>query len=135
MKQIDTPEPSPSLIDVQLTFAHWRKTRTMRGLTPARLRRLAVDLLQRYRAVAICEALGVNAVALKQWAKLVIDEPDTEERPAAGFVMLTPDEEPVQHSEPCTVIINLPNGVQVHAHGAYTLSQVFAAASELRVNA
>ena len=106
----------------------------MRGLTPARLRRLAVDLLQRHRAVAICEALGVNAVALKQWAKLVIDEPDTEERPA-GFVMLAPGDESVQHGEPCTVIINLPNGMQVHAHGAYTLSQVFAAASELRANA
>ena len=138
MKQIDPPEPSPSLIDVQLAFAHWRKTRTVRGSTPERLRVLAADLLTQHNAASVCSSLGVNSTALKQWATLVADadEPVADQR-AAGFITLPLVDEQAQHAEPepCALIINLPNGVQVHAQGEYTLSQVFVAVSELSANA
>jgi len=138
MNQIDPPEPSLSLIDVQLAFAHWRKSRTVRGSTPKRLRVLAADLLTQHNASSVCEALGINSTALKQWASHAGDaiEPVAEQR-AAGFITLPVVDEQAQHAEPepCALIINLPNGVQVHAQGGYTLSQVFTAVSELSANA
>ena len=130
MKQIDPLGPSPSLIDVQLAFAHWRKTRSIRGSTPRRLRVLAANLLKQHNAMIICKALGVNSTALKQWALLIEDKSDTKQI-SAGFITLPLDGEPAQHAEPCSLTIRLPNGVQVCAHGQYTLAQVFAAASEL----
>ena len=130
MKQINPSGPSPSLIDVQLAFAHWRKTRSVRGSTPRRLRVLAADLLKQHNAMIICEALGVNSTALKQWAVLIEVESDAKQH-SAGFITLPLDDEPAQHAEPCTLTIKLPNGVQLCAQGQYTLTQVLAAASEL----
>lgn len=138
MKQIDPPGTSPSLIDVQLAFAHWRQNRTLRGSTPRRLRVLAADLLTHHNAASICEALGVNSTALKQWATLAADADEpVAGRPPAGFITLPQVDEQVQLAvtEACALIINLPNGVQVHAQGAYTLSQVFTAVSELSASA
>ena len=130
MIQIDSPAPTPSLIDVQLAFAHWRKTRTVRGSTPERLRSLAVDLLSQHNHVAVCEALGVNATALKQWAQQVGGTPGRDDSPA-DFVMLPIDDEQRLRPEQSPMTINLPNGIQVCAQGSYTLTQLFTAASEL----
>ena len=140
MNQIDPPDPSPTLIDVQLAFAHWRKNRTLRGSTPNRLRVLAADLLKHHNAASICEALGVNSTTLKQWAARNADanEP-VAGQPPAGFIALPQVDEqvprPVPEPDPFALIINLPNGVQIHAQGAYTLSEVFTAVSELSVSA
>jgi hypothetical protein len=130
MKQIDPPVDVPSLIDVQLAFTHWRNTRTVRGSTPDRLRGLAVDLLHRHQYVTVCEALGVNATALKQWARQIAAAPGNDDQPVEFITLPIGDEQPPELKQ-CHLTINLPNGVQVYAQGSYTLTQLFAAASEL----
>ena len=132
MKQ---PEPSthvPSLIDVQLAFAQWRKMRTVRGPTPNRLRTLAVALLEQHRAVAIYKALDLNAATLKQWVKQHSDVSGSADEPE-DFIALPIDT--FAQKESCQLSIALPNGVHVRVQGAYTLSQLLIAASELSANA
>ncbi len=132
MKQPGQSAHVPSLIDVQLAFAQWRKTRTVRGPTPHRLRRLAVGLLEKHRAVAVYKALDLNAATLKQWEKPHSDAA-SKGNESEDFIALPTGS--LANQAPHCVSIALPNGVQVRVQGAYTLSELLLAASELSANA
>lgn len=138
MKQSAPLEPSLTLVDVQLAFAHWRQSRAVRGPTPERLQLLAVGLLTDHNASSICSALGINSIALKQWVVRCADKPESArvvEQPAPSFIALAPVEQ-VHDTDvnSFALLINLPNGVQVQAQGVYTLPQVLSAVSELGAN-
>jgi len=65
--QPNTSPPDLSLVDVQLAFAHWRKTRSGREATPHRLKQMAVRLLATESRASVCKALAINTSAFKQW--------------------------------------------------------------------
>lgn len=129
MKKIEPPVV-PSLIDVQLAFEHWRNTRSGRCSTPPHLRVLAIGLLELHRQSTVCEALGVNSVALKRWTgKSKIDTVGSSQ-----FITLSMRDESVANPEQCQIMIHLPNGVQVSTQGSYDLIQLLSAASTLSVS-
>ena len=131
--QSETPaNASPSLLDVQLAFAHWRKHRSHpREATPEHLRHLAIALLSEHSAAQITSALGLGAVALKKWAAQV--ESSTESGALSVVPLPVPlDESPVELSAGAsTHAIHLPNGVCVSLSAQLPLSQILQAASEL----
>ncbi|MGQ7848784.1 hypothetical protein ACUNV4_30100 [Granulosicoccus sp. 3-233] len=121
-----------SLIDVQVAFEHWRAQRTHRQPTPRHLRSLAVALLDQHIPFTICKALGVNASALKQWAK---EEPVLTQ---SSFVVLP--EEPTRVMPDVVardpeLSITLPNGVQLSLVSGVSLHEALAAASSVRMPA
>ena len=125
----------PSLVDVQLAYEQWRSTRTVRGATPARLRAMAARLLSDHSPAAVCDALGVNATALKQWAEQTATE---HHRPIADFVPLPVPDEPEHktsiNDDSNQFIIHLPNGIQVSTHSSCNLAYVLATANALGAN-
>lgn len=129
MKDNSPESTTPTLLDAQIAFEHWRTHRsTQRETTPAHLRQLAIGLLNEHSAGKIQKALGLGAAALKQWstpAQLPTDSP-------REFVPL-PHEQPKTKQQADVDSIELPNGVRVTLSGRLPLSQVLQAASELKV--
>lgn len=126
------PSHEPSLIDVQVAFEHWRSMRTLRQPTPEHLRSLAAALLKDHVPFTICKALGVNSSALKQWAS---QAPKTI---TTSFVALPEEPQPTVENTKVldpAVLISLPNGVQISVRQGFSLTQVLAAASSLKVTA
>lgn len=123
----------PSLVEVQLAYEQWRSTRTVRGATPVRLRAMAARLLSTHSPAAVCDALGVNATALKQWAEQTLAEHP--HGPVTDFVSVSlPDElqhPAIIHNDSNPFIIHLPNGVQVSVAGSCNLASVLAEANAL----
>lgn len=129
MKDNLSESTTPTLLDVQIAFEHWRTNRSkQREPTPEHLRQLAIGLLSEHSAGNIQKALGLGAAALKQWSTPA-QRPS--ERPR-GFVLL-PHEQPKTQQRAGVDTIELPNGVRVTLSGQLSLSQVLQAASELRV--
>lgn len=126
----NSPESTtPTLLDAQIAFEHWRTHRsTRREPTPEHLRQLAIGLLDEYSPGKIQKALGLGAASLKQWSTLA--QLPTEN--SQGFVLL-PDEQPKTKQRAGVDTIELPNGVRVTLSGRLPLSQVLQVASELRV--
>jgi len=62
--QPNTSPPDLSLVDVQLAFAHWRKTRSGREATPHRLKQMAVRLLATESRASVCKALPLTPLHL-----------------------------------------------------------------------
>lgn len=133
MSQVEELGDIPSLIDVQLAFEHWRNTRDIRTATPVRLRELATGLVSRYRQSQICEALGISSTALKLWSDASTVCKDDNE--SSTFVTLPVPDKLESHNEHCHLTFQLPNGIEIHAQGQYTLSQLLSAASTLGANA
>lgn len=138
MKSIDVAH-EPALVDVQLAYEQWRSTRTARGATPVRLRTMAARLLSTHSPGAVCDALGVNATALKQWAKQSVSEPEHPHEPGTDFVAVSLPDEPehpaILKEDSNPFIIQLPNGVQVSVAGSCNLANVLAAANALGASA
>ena len=111
MKKTEGVSHTPSLIDVQLAFAQWRKTRTVRGPTPERLRKLAVAQMEHHRAAAVYKALDLNAATLKQWAEQFKDIAPNERDASQDFIALSSDVPSTK--TPCQLSLTLPNGVQL----------------------
>jgi hypothetical protein len=129
MKDNSPESTTPTLLDVQIAFEHWRTHRSsQREPTPEHLRQLAIGLLNEYCASKIQKALGLGAAALKQWSTPA--QPPTHS--SRGFVLL-PHEQPKTKQQAGVDIIELPNGVRVTLSGQLSLSQVLQVASELRV--
>ena len=117
-----------SLVDVQLAFAHWRRTRVARESTPQRLRKLAIGLLSSHSRATVCQSLAINSAALKHWAGA--DAPTTESVPE-NFIELGVSEARTSNRIPGDFIIQLPNGVQINTQGQHTLVEVLTAASSM----
>lgn len=115
-----------SLLEAQLAFEHWRANRASRRTgTPAHLKALAIDLLQRHPRSVVCKTLALNSTALKRWA-----EP---EQAGGGedFVTLPEPVAALEKVHPHELRIILPNGVQVHATHSYTATELLAAVNAL----
>ena len=125
------PMHEPSLLDVQLAFEHWRlKRSSSRQPTPSHLRALAVALLERHIPFTICKALGVNSSVLKQWA---LDDACGEDQLA--FVALPVEPEAMATKTAVadfTVLIRLPNGVEIDVLSGFSLNHVLSVANSLR---
>lgn len=123
----------PTLVDVQLAYEQWRSTRTVRGATPVRLRAMAARLLSTHSLGAVCDALGVNATALKQWAEQTVAEHPHGSGTDFVTVPLPDESEPpaIIHDDSDPFIIHLPNGVQVSVAGSCNLANVLAEANAL----
>ena len=125
------PVHEPSLLDVQLAFEHWRLERSSsRQPTPNHLRSLAVALLEQHIPFTICKALDVNSAVLKQWA---LDDSCGEDQRA--FVTLPVEPEAMATKTVITgstVLIRLPNGVEIDVLSGFSLNQVLSVANSLR---
>jgi len=86
-------------------------------------------MLEKHKPFTICKALGVNSSVLKQWAMDPSDDdhlafvalPDELEATAARTATTDP-----------TVLIRLPNGVEIDVQSGFSLNQVLSVASSLR---
>ena len=134
----DVLDLKPSLESARRAFDHWRGSRSRRGRTPLELQRRAVDLLEHHCSFHVCRALGINAVALKRWTETLgrIDarhEPHVDGEAVAGFITLPGiDETPSTTSRADTIdslIIELPNETVIRVRGAFTLEDLFSAAT------
>ena len=133
--QPNTSPPDLSLVDVQLAFAHWRKTRSGREATPHRLKQMAVRLLATESRASVCKALAINTSTFKQWTGA--DSAGRAATPAAQFVELDSLPEPTVSSElgvasSAIATITLPNGVEVKTTGTWSLPELLNAANQVR---
>ena len=134
----------PSLRSAQQAFDQWRSHRTQRGPTPMALRQCAVALLKQHCAFHVCQALRINANALKQWSgtqdaplSASAESSPVEDDSSAVFIRLPEVDEVV--TEPVTelagtLIIELPNETVIRVRRTFTLDEVFQAAARLSAN-
>lgn len=117
---------TPTLARADHAFTHWRKHREQRRQTPPELRQQAVELLEHYRPFHICQTLGLNADALKRWAREFAQGAMTDSSSAApDFVALAlPLEQPSAHSEMMTLVIERPDGSRLNVSGRFSLAEL-----------
>ena len=134
----------PSLRRAQHAFDQWRSNRTRRGPTPIALRQCAVALLEQHCAFHVCRTLRINANALKQWSNTQPQGASFESSGTAeidnsmDFVRLPDTEVPLIDPTPQvagSLTIELPNETVIHIGQAFTLDEVFQAASRVGGNA
>ena len=117
-----------SLVDVQLAFAHWRRTRAARESTPQRLKKLAVGLLASHTRASVSHSLAINSSALKHWADADVQNT---ELVSENFIELDVPEPRSSDRAQGDFIIHLTNGVRINTQGQHTLAEVLMAASSM----
>lgn len=123
------PTTEPCLVDVQLAFTHWRKSRTVRGSTPQRLRELALQLLASHSRAEVCKALAINSAALTLWSGGMTQRTTVVPSDFVALSVPSANQSQQADNQRCQFSITLPNGVQVNTQGEHTLAEVLNAAS------
>jgi len=134
MKAVDSNRTgSPSLKEVRRAFERWRATRIVRGDTPLTLRQQSVDLLAHHRPFHVCQALGINATALKQWsASLSALYSSAVAIPTPTFVELpVSPEHPGDATTPnARVLIEFNDGTRAYGNDPVALARLLVAVRE-----